>query len=312
MDVLPDGLVIMKTAVFSDVHANELAFRQMLEHATHHAQIDRFLFLGDLMGYGPLPVETLHLFQSLMPVADSVLGNHDELFHRLAQMPVTDISSLMTVFPGLSRRSLETLSRNLQEVKSQDGVFGWYFEELNNGMGQKSKLIDYDLFSVAISHGMWDVRDFYIWPSGRGEVINTYHIKPLLALDRSPMISFVGHTHIPWVVQINRSWEERVDLRINYDQPIPLGGSFYIINPGSIGNPRDGDPKLSYLVLDNDPTSRSVTFHRVPYKIDTVSHAMISKTYGMDSIRILNEAPIPDSEQITQSNRDEMNRRMTT
>lgn len=312
MDVFPDGLVIMKVAVFSDVHANELAFRQMIEHATNHAQCDRFLFLGDLLGYGPLPVETLTLFQSILPVTDYVLGNHDELFHRLSQLPVSDITSLMAVFPGLSRRSLETLGRNLQEIKSHDGVFGWYFNELKNGIGQKSKLFDYDLFSVGISHGMWAVRDFYIWPSGREEVINTYHIEPLLALDRSPIISFVGHTHIPWVVQINKSWEDRVDVAINYDKPITLESSFYIINPGSVGNPRDGDPKLSYLVLNTDPTSRSVIFYRVPYGIDTVSHTMISKTYGMDSVRILNEAPIPDSEQISQLNRDEMTRRMTT
>lgn len=297
----------MKISVFSDVHANSVAFSKMIAHAEENGFDNHYLFLGDLLGYGPFPNETLDLFKQILPKTDFILGNHDELLTKLVRLSGYNLDQLKEVFPGTSPRSLLTLRNNINEIVLNNGNNTWYFDILAEFGKEKSKLLKFDNLSVTISHGMWEVRDLYLYPSSSDEIIEKYHIFPLKELEKVPLISFVGHTHIPWFFSVKSGWKERNQSAIDYGKELCLKESFYVINPGSVGNPRDGDTRLSYLVLDTEEST--VTFHRLTYDKDTVIQALVNKNFDMKTLKYLDEATIPNQD-ITQANMAEMKRRM--
>ncbi len=297
----------MKISVFSDVHANSVAFSEMIDHAEKNGFADRYLFLGDLLGYGPFPNETLALFKQIFPKTDFILGNHDAMLQQLIRLSGSNLGQILDIFPGTSERSILTLRNNIDEIVSKNGSSKWYLDSIAELDEAKSKLLEFGNLFVSISHGMWGIRDFYIYPSSSDDIIDKYHIFPLKDLGKAPLISFVGHTHIPWVFSVESEWNNRNEPAIDYGEELSLRESFYVINPGSVGNPRDGDRRLSYLVLDTEAIT--ITFYRLPYDIDAVSNALVNKRFDMETLMHFDKATIPEKG-ISQTNRDEMKRRL--
>lgn len=227
----------MRVLLISDIHSNLEALEACIAAFPSY---DRVANLGDVVGYGASPnavVERVREFQGVL-----VRGNHDR-----AASGLIDISEFNPIagFAALWTRE-ELTSDNREWVRT-----------LPEGPIRDSKLAD-----VQFVHGSPQDEDEYILnePGAR------YALE-----DTEPQVTFYGHTHMQCAISLHND-------KVNYMRPLALGdqqATFrlhlehsrkYLINPGSIGQPRDGDARAGFAVYDSD--SQIVTFYRVPYDVE--------------------------------------------
>jgi len=220
----------MQVVVLSDIHANLEALDAVLAHA---GSWDELWFLGDIVGYGPDPTACIRRLRDAAP-AFWLAGNHD-----LAALGTLDISQ----FNPEARRSAEWTAERLDD-EDRSILEALMPAAQPPGMG------------VALVHG-----------SPRHPVWE-YILNAVTAAENFPHfdvgLCLFGHTHVPV------AYEEGVDgaLRLALAPGGPLRlevGSRYLVNPGSVGQPRDGDPRASYARFDAG--ARTIALHRVPYDI---------------------------------------------
>lgn len=234
----PDG---RRTLLFADVHANLPALQAVLAKA-RELGVDSYLFLGDAVGYGPHPKEVLSVMRDL-PSALLLQGNHDYA-----------VSSGDT--EGMNRLAVESVEWTTTRLSRDDLDF------------LASLPVDHDAGEWMALHGApVDPRRFnaYVYET-------TYRDNLDVLEDEGKTTCFFGHTHVPGVYRRTGVSEERVFRPTR--TPI-LPGSHHLINPGSVGQPRDGVSKASFAVWDRE--SLEVTFHRIPYPMD-VTLAALKKT----------------------------------
>jgi predicted phosphodiesterase len=226
--------------ILSDIHANLTAFDAALDAAT--GLWDQAVCLGDIVGYGPDPNEAIDRVRSLG--AFTIRGNHDKAVAGLLDAedfnPLAHASVLWTreqIRPD-NRVHLETLPKGPVRV---------------------------DGFSIV--HGAFHDEDEYVF-------------SPELALDgllsTPTQVSFFGHTHMQGGFTLrgetveflhSRPSPEESRTRIEIEK-----GVTYLVNPGSIGQPRDGDPRSGFAIVDIE--QGSVEFWRVPYDVEAVQARM--------------------------------------
>jgi predicted phosphodiesterase len=222
----------MRIAVVSDVHANLAALRAVLDDADRRRGLDGVWCLGDCVGYGPQPNEVLALLRQYQLTA--VSGNHD-----LAAVGAIDTDEFNPAAAAASRWGAERLSGDsLQFLESLTPV------------------VSDEQTQIVFCHGSlrspaWEY------------VISEEAAQAHFDLMELPW-SFVGHTHIPLVIEDRKRGGLRA-RRIRDGDRIVLRERRLILNPGGVGQPRDGDPRASYGILDTD--AETVEFHRVPYPI---------------------------------------------
>lgn len=227
----------MRILIISDIHANLTALEAVLDDA---GQVDAVWCLGDLVGYGPDPNECVQHVQQL-PNLVCLIGNHDA-----AVAGIIDVTS----FNSEARMAVIWTQSVIQPAPLQ------YLRELS-----PQTVID----SVSLAHGsprqpIWE----YLLDT-RTALQNFDHF--------DTPFCFVGHSHMPVVFQ-KRDEKHTADLSIP-DIDIPLNMiPRAIYNPGSVGQPRDRDPRAAYAVFDSD--QRTWNYHRVPYDIISVQKRMQS------------------------------------
>jgi diadenosine tetraphosphatase ApaH/serine/threonine PP2A family protein phosphatase len=224
----------MRVAVLSDIHSNIVALDAVLVAA---ARIDAVWHLGDVVGYGPEPDAVV---ARLMEVgAIGVAGNHDRAAVGELDVESFNADARAAIEWTRTRISAATQSwlRSLPERRTEVGL------SLVHG-SPRDPTWEY-ILSRAVARANLDVLD-------------------------TP-IGLFGHTHLPMV------WSER-DGRIDPISP-RVGSTFGIaaehalVNPGSVGQPRDGDPRASWLELDLD--AGSATWQRVAYDVGHVQAAIV-------------------------------------
>ncbi|MEA2020463.1 MAG: metallophosphoesterase family protein [Patescibacteria group bacterium] len=224
----------MKYLLIADIHGNNTALKAVFENAT---SFDEVLVLGDFVGYGPRPNKCVETIQQHKIRA--VKGNHDA-----AVLGNIDLSWFNTA----TRDALE-ITQKLLSRKT------WLFLKKL----PLTRVIDNQLTLV---HGSpRKPLTEYI----RGE----YSVKANVGY-LSTFITLVGHTHVPTVYENSDNNIKKLrtaDIKLDSD-------SQYIVNPGSVGQPRDGDPRASYALLDLD--SDKLIFKRVTYDIQSVQKEMRS------------------------------------
>ena len=229
----------MRTLIVSDIHANLTALEAVLADA---APIDRVRCLGDLVGYGPDPNQCIERVKAL-PNLECVKGNHDAAI-------LGEIDSW--AFNDDARKSLEWLKT---ELDSDNLV--WL-----SGLGEKLILENATLVHGSPLNPVWEyVMD--VWVANAN----------LAAVETE--VCLVGHTHIPCVFTEVR--DEEPSIRLSFlpvDEPFKLDGKA-IINPGSVGQPRDNNPLASYLMYD-DENDLPWLHCRVRYDIESVQERIIS------------------------------------
>jgi predicted phosphodiesterase len=229
----------MRTLIISDVHANLTALLAVLDEAD---PFDRVWCLGDLVGYGPDPNECIDRIQSL-PGLKCIKGNHDA-----AILGEIDVKS----FNYEARASLEWLATKLSPANKR-----WL-------LGLEERL-EFD--EITLAHG-----------SPRNPV---WEYVMELSIARENMSAFdtqiclVGHTHIPCIFKMDGEAADSTHLYlVQPDTPFSLEQKS-IVNPGSVGQPRDHNPLASYLIY-NDEEDEPWVYHRVAYDIDQVQKRILA------------------------------------
>lgn len=230
----------MRYAVLADIHANLEAFKAVLEHA---GPVEQYWCLGDIVGYGPQPNECIELLRSLNFI--SVAGNHD--LAAIGRRPLDD-------FNPEARAAAEWTARQLTEES----------REFLAGLPQREVV---DRFTLV--HG--SPRD----------PIDEYLLKEWDArwnfLEFVTQVCLVGHTHIPLIFEQVQETGTVPAVRTLIPQerePVRLDRRRLIVNPGSVGQPRDGSPDASYMVYDSD--AGTLQLHRVPYDVRAVQQKIIA------------------------------------
>ncbi len=228
----------MRVAIVSDIHANRQALEAVLA-AIDAAACESVWCLGDLVGYGADPDACVDLLSARAAIC--LAGNHD--------LGVTGALSLVE-FSDAARAATE-----------------WTRATIAAGtMEYLSALVPlHEQAAVGLYHG--SPRD-PVWE---------YVVSSLLAdlcLDVQPRRGcVVGHTHV--ALSFRRLAGERaVGERRERGDVLDLSDGQWLLNPGSVGQPRDGDPRAAWLELDLDRWSAS--FHRVEYDIDAAAAAIIA------------------------------------
>ncbi len=221
----------MKYVIFSDVHSNLEALLALLEHKKVK-NADKFLFLGDMVGYGPDPIEVIESFAGICNL-QLVRGNHDKVIADL------EPSSL---FNPIAAFSAEWSKSRLSE-KARD-----FLKAIPRGP------LVIDRF-LTICHGSFFDEDYYIFSAFEAA-------ESIRMMETS--IGFFGHTHYP-ILYYTRN-EKTEGVHLNENTRIKLDGNTrYLINPGSIGQPRDKNPASSFIVFDS--ARMEIQFIRFKYEI---------------------------------------------
>lgn len=226
----------MRYLLLSDIHANLEALDAVLASASAHGA-DRILCLGDVVGYGPDP--NACAARLLHAGITTLAGNHD-----LAAIGGEDLSR----FNALARAALVWTAAHLEPETRE------FLRTL------PARLHEPAFLAV---HG--SPRD----PAAEYVVTTTVARRNFEA--ETFDLCFVGHTHIPAAFVLDEIGVRRVDVEPGVPLTVP-GGARAIVNVGSVGQPRDGDPRAAYVVFD--AASREIVLHRVPYPVERTQAKM--------------------------------------
>lgn len=225
----------MRFLILSDIHANVDAFDAVLA-AAPRSTWDQALVLGDLVGYGAAPNAVIERVIALEPMA-VIRGNHDKAACRLA-----DASDFNHVARLAAMWTADALT----------GENRMYLERLAAG----PRTIDEKL---EICHGTPFDEDHYVFdPDDAARALDS----------ASRPICLFGHTHLPVVYRRNGEGDAGFVPHVNegtLDVPLDTDAR-YLVNPGSVGQPRDGDPRAAFAILDED--RRILTLRRVEYPVE--------------------------------------------
>jgi len=230
----------MRYLILSDIHANATALEASL--AAAEGRWERCLCLGDVVGYGPDPNEVVDRVRALQ--CTTIRGNHDKACCGLVD--ADDFNPVARAAATWTRHQLRP--ENLH-----------FLEQLPQGPLQENGL--------ALVHGAFHDEDEYVFA-------------PAQALDgllESPSaVTFFGHTHFQGGFSFRDNKLEVIQLRPQAGSAFAAlrvdPGTRYLLNPGSIGQPRDGDPRAAFAVADLE--HGVVEFWRVPYDIALVQKRM--------------------------------------
>jgi predicted phosphodiesterase len=233
----------MKYLIISDLHGNWDALRKVLREAESES-FDAVLMLGDVVGYGAAPNRTIELLRDLEVEVHSVRGNHDKVV-----CGIDDGSGFNAVAQYAAQWSKERLTpENLSYVQTlPQGP-----KELKDG--------------TVICHGSPRNEDEYLLSNGDAAGVFS---------SGGGQVTFFGHTHIACVFL-----DSVLDLGVSSELLKGPEGSLeigsevrYLINPGSVGQPRDRDPRAAYMFYDSD--EGLVRWKRVEYPVNKAQYRIL-------------------------------------
>jgi diadenosine tetraphosphatase ApaH/serine/threonine PP2A family protein phosphatase len=285
----------VRTAIISDIHGNLEALQTVLADIDRRG-VDEIICLGDILGYGPDPLACVDLVARRC--AWSLMGNHDYAvlyeptnFNSVARQAAywtrAQLDAAAEADPESGNRRLDFLNRIRPRVRYQGAYICVH--------GSVRKPINEYVFET-------DVMDD---PRKMREIFDRIDDQVLIGDRRVCGRCIVGHTHVPGIFQ----WTD--DDGADFTRASHLGGvgqadplddiggvededkdpflvGFHvfdpeeksIVNPGSVGQPRDLDERASYAILDTTTEDHRVDFFRLPYDIDAVAE----KIYSIDEL----------------------------
>lgn len=218
----------MKYAIFSDMHANLEAFEAVLG-AMERESPDEYFCVGDIVGYGADPSECIKKVQELNPVI--VCGNHDWAACGLVDVEYFNV------------HAKKAINWTKEHITDEDIKY------------LKSLKTTYRDNALTLVHGSLDC------PEDFSYILDGYEARKTMALMMTA-VCFVGHSHVAGTFYENKG-------TINYSAGSKMEikpGNKYIVNVGSVGQPRDGDPRASFCIYDCD--NESIEIKRVSYDIE--------------------------------------------
>jgi diadenosine tetraphosphatase ApaH/serine/threonine PP2A family protein phosphatase len=229
----------MRYAILADMHSNLEAFEAVLGDADGRGGFDKMWCLGDVVGYGPDPHECIGRLRQFEPVC--IAGNHD-----WAAIGKMDTSEFNPVAALAAHWTADQLTAEDKEYLS-----GLPLKLYENG------------FTLAHGSPREPVWEYLLSTEAAQE--NFVHFDTPYCL--------VGHSHVPLIFElvddkaVYKEFSERANLELK-DQRL-------IINPGGVGQPRDGDPRASYAIYDSE--AQAVYHYRVEYDIPATQKKMAER-----------------------------------
>jgi len=241
----------MRYAILADIHSNLAALRAVLEDIEGKGGVDEVWCLGDIVGYGPEPAECIRLLKKHCSVC--VAGNHD-----LGAIGKLNLS----YFNPAAAAACQWTAGRLSPADVH------YLESL------PLTLLKDDFFLV---HG------------SPAEPVLEYIISTGIAARNFAFFDsrycLVGHTHVPLAFKQEGGTAPSIPLSPGIG--LVLGAKRMIINPGGVGQPRDGDPRASYAIYESEGSI--LRLYRVEYDIGATQNKMVKANMPMTLISRLGE-----------------------
>lgn len=227
----------MRCAIIADIHSNLVAFRAVLDDITCRGGVEEIWCLGDIVGYGPNPRECIELLREYRHCG--VAGNHD--WAAIRKIDVSD-------FNPVAAEACNWTAARLDE----------------------SSFAYLDALPLVLERG-----DFTLVHGSPDAPIEEYLLSSYRAMFNLSSIStrhcLVGHSHIPMLFVFSTQYPDYRLVALPDEICLDCSERL-IVNPGSVGQPRDGDPRASYMIMDI--TSGSLYHYRVEYDILSVQEKM--------------------------------------
>jgi predicted phosphodiesterase len=237
----------VRLAIVSDIHANLPALEAVLADV-QSAGVDQLWCLGDVVGYGAHPDECTSLIAERCSLC--LVGNHD-----LAVLGELDDSAFSP--------AAATAVRWTRETARQETI------EFLRGLEPAEESREVALYHASPRDPVWE---YVLWPDQAAECIAV----------QAARVSLVGHSHVALFFVMGgdrRPPGQSIELddvakgaQASAGTRLDLSEGRWLINPGSVGQPRDGDPRAAWLELDTD--AWEATYHRVEYEIDRAAEAI--------------------------------------
>ena len=238
----------MRLAILSDIHANLPAFEAVLADV-ERAGVSELWCLGDVVGYGAQPDECTSLVAERCELC--LVGNHD-----LAVLGELDISSFSPAAAAAVRWTQQTA-----DPATLDFL---------RGLEPADETREVALYHASPRDPIWE---YVLWPDQAAECIGV----------QAARVSMIGHSHVALFFVMGEDRRPARGTSIEVDDAargaqagagtrLDLSEGRWLINPGSVGQPRDGDPRAAWLELDTD--APEATYHRVEYEIDRAAEAI--------------------------------------
>jgi predicted phosphodiesterase len=220
----------VRVAIISDIHGNLHALEAVLAAIDDEAP-EAIWCLGDLVGYGPQPNRCCELVAARATVC--LVGNHD--LGVLGRLDLEDFSQDAAVSARWTREELDDASRSFLESLEPKGVA--------EGIG---------LYHGSPRDPVWEY------------VLTPEAVVAALSLAPEPLV-LVGHTHVPLALRLRAGGLEGGLAPGGAEIAVPVEQR-WLLNPGSVGQPRDTDPRAGYLMLDVG--ARRAAFRRIEYPVE--------------------------------------------
>lgn len=225
----------MKYAIFSDIHGNLEAYQAVLNSLKGEGRV-KYICVGDIVGYGADPEECIHITKRLGPIV--IAGNHD--------------------WAAVNKTALDYFNDYAKKAVQ------WTSGEINADEKQYLKALEL----IYISKDMTVVHGTLMRPEMFEYAFDYATAHRMLKLMETS-IAFIGHTHVPGIFSLNK---DRVEYGSGPTVKISASKK-YLVNVGSIGQPRDGDPRASYCIWDTN--SGKIEIRRVDYDIEKTQKKII-------------------------------------
>ncbi len=227
----------MKYAIFSDIHGNLEALEAVLGHASE-AGVDRYLCLGDVVGYGANPEECVQRIRELPDIV-VLRGNHDA---------ATVDRNERVFFHEVALEGIEYTVKHLTE-ESMAFLSTLPFEYLENNVFM-------GVHASPFNPASWE---YVLDQAGAQRAFGVMRHQA----------AFIGHSHTPIVFN-----DEGFGRRFSPEEPIEIKGTTrFIINVGSVGQPRDGNPDAAYTIFDEK--TRTATLVRLRYEREKAAEKIL-------------------------------------
>ncbi len=226
----------MRALIVSDVHSNLEAFTSVIDDADRRGGFSQIWSLGDLVGYGPDPAECMNLLAEHEHLA--VAGNHD-----LAAAGRLSVEAFNPYAAEASRWTAAHVTPDQAQALAEQPL------KIEQG--------DFTLVHGSPRDPVWE----YV-VSQASAAVSFLHFDTNWCL--------LGHSHVPFLCVPY----ENTTAFINFPEnsPVALGSERMLINPGSVGQPRDGDSRASYAVFDSD--EGAIYHHRTEYDVAQTQRKM--------------------------------------
>lgn len=290
----------MRFVIVSDIHANfsalEVVHNLVKRWRAKEGVEYQYWFLGDLLGRGPDPLECLNWMRYQAHLDTRwVPGNHDEAILKLSKGAREDRAQAHEI------KAWQIHLQILKQLENQD-YWEWYQSEFGAAVEDPSRSISTQHFgnlTAVFVHGSVHRLDekavgrrteyLYPWHGEAGRRLLVSDLKTIWSAfsgaDKSVLLIH-GHTHYP-VFGVLDGDDARFEA-ISYGKPMQLRAGCLAINPGSVGQPKDGDPRAAFAVLDTE--ARTITFHRVMYDVQRTTRKMEEVGYPELLVHLVHSA----------------------